>query len=95
MPLRVHVIVSGRVQNVWFRDSTRRRARELGVGGWVRNLPDGRVEAVFEGEDVRVRRALDFVKTGPPGARVDGVVVDETAIETTTTDFRVRFARDT
>ena len=90
MPLRVHVIVSGRVQNVWFRASTQQRARALGIGGWVQNLPDGRVEAVFEGENARVRRALDFIETGPPGARVDDVVVEEALIDEATTEFLIR-----
>jgi acylphosphatase len=75
--LRARVVVSGRVQGVWFRESTRRRADELGVAGWVRNLPDGRVEALFEGPDDRVRAAIEFVKVGPPLARVRDVVVEE------------------
>jgi len=70
---RLHVWVDGRVQGVFFRDSTRRKALELGLSGWVRNLPDGRVEAVFEGEESLCRQALDFVRTGPPAARVTGV----------------------
>jgi acylphosphatase len=77
--LRARVVVAGRVQGVWFRESTRRRAAELGVGGWVRNLPDGRVEALFEGPDDRVRAAIAFVKVGPPLARVSDVAVAEEA----------------
>jgi acylphosphatase len=65
--------VSGRVQGVFFRDSTRRRALELGLGGWVRNLPDGRVEAVFHGPRDACEQALEFVRVGPPGARVTDV----------------------
>jgi acylphosphatase len=79
--LRARVLVSGRVQGVWFRESTRRRAEELGVGGWIRNLPDGRVEALFEGEESRVRSAIEFVKVGPPLARVRDVVVMEEGSE--------------
>jgi acylphosphatase len=75
--LRARVVVSGRVQGVWFRESTRRRAEELGVAGWVRNLPDGRVEALFEGAEDRVLSAIEFVKVGPPQARVQDVVVVE------------------
>ncbi len=71
--VRAHGFVSGRVQGVWFRESTRRRAVELGVGGWVRNLPDGRVEAEFVGPANTVRAACTFVATGPPHARVDSV----------------------
>lgn len=70
---RAHVFISGRVQGVWFRESTRRRAEELGLAGWVRNLPDGRVEALFEGEASAVRRAVDYVRDGPVHARVDRV----------------------
>jgi acylphosphatase len=75
--VRAHVIVTGRVQGVWFRESTRRRANELGLSGWVRNLPDGRVEAEFEGPELAVRAALRFVEVGPEHARVDAVVGGE------------------
>jgi acylphosphatase len=76
---RRHVWVSGRVQGVWFRESTRRVAEELGLSGWIRNLPDGRVEAVFEGEAERVERAVAFVRQGPARARVEAVEVREEA----------------
>jgi acylphosphatase len=69
-PVRVRVFVEGRVQGVFFRDSTRRRALDLGVTGFVRNLPDGRVEAVFEGEESAVNQAVEFVREGPPHAWV-------------------------
>jgi acylphosphatase len=77
--LRVHVCVTGRVQGVWFRESTRQRATELGVAGWVRNLPDGRVEAMFEGPSRAVRAAVEFVREGPPLADVESIEVDEEA----------------
>jgi len=70
------VYVSGRVQGVFFRYETKSLADELGVKGWVRNLPDGRVEAVFEGEETLVRRMIDFCRKGPPGARVTGVEIE-------------------
>ena len=70
-------MVSGRVQGVWFREATRRRAEELGVAGWVRNLPDGRVGAVFEGAPAAVEAAVAFVRHGPPLARVDEASVEE------------------
>jgi acylphosphatase len=69
-PGRLEVVVSGLVQGVWFRASTRDEARRLGLRGWVRNLPDGRVEAIFEGEEQALRRMLDWCNTGPPGAEV-------------------------
>jgi len=71
-----HVLVSGRVQGVFFRESTRRRANSLGLSGFVRNLPDGRVEAHFVGDEEAVRNAVEFVRLGPPSARVDDVQVD-------------------
>ena len=88
--IRAHALVSGRVQNVWFRDSTCPRAREIGVGGWVRNLADGRVEATFEGDADRVAQALDFVRQGPPQARVDEVEITETPISEATSAFSIR-----
>ena len=88
--IRAHVTVSGLVQGVFFRDSARRRARELGVGGWVRNLADGRVEAIFEGDADRVRQVLDFLREGPPHARVDGVEVEQTPIDEAASSFSIR-----
>jgi acylphosphatase len=67
------VIVRGRVQGVAFRAATHRRAREVGAAGWVRNLPDGSVEAVFEGDPEVVRVMLEFCRTGPRHARVDAL----------------------
>ncbi|MEM2941108.1 MAG: acylphosphatase [Thermoproteota archaeon] len=74
--VRMHVYVSGMVQGVFFRYETRRLAQELGVNGWVRNLPDGRVEAVFEGEESLVKKMVEFCRKGPPGARVTDVKVE-------------------
>jgi acylphosphatase len=73
--VRYRVLISGRVQGVFFRDTCRRLAQESGVAGWVRNLPDGRVEAVFEGPDDEVRRLVDWVHNGPRWAVVDEVAV--------------------
>ena len=66
----LHVWIGGRVQGVFFRDATSREARALELGGWVRNLADGRVEALFVGPREACERALAFVGTGPPRARV-------------------------
>lgn len=71
--MRVRVLVSGRVQGVFFRESTRRQAEGRGVSGWVRNLPDGRVEALFEGPDPLVEGLVAWCQHGPPAAQVDGV----------------------
>jgi acylphosphatase len=86
---RAHVFVSGRVQGVYFRATTRDTAREHGVDGWVRNLEDGRVEAVFEGPRDAVETLVAFCETGSPAASVDNVAVDYE--EPTGADgFRVR-----
>ncbi len=73
--IRRHVWVRGRVQNVWFRDSCVREATARGVAGWVRNLPDRRVEAVFEGPPDAVEAMVAWCGEGPPRARVDEVEV--------------------
>jgi acylphosphatase len=67
---RLHVVVDGRVQGVFFRARTREEACSLDLSGWVRNCPDGRVEAVFEGEKDKVEKILKWCKKGPPGAMV-------------------------
>jgi acylphosphatase len=72
---RAHVFVSGLVQGVFFRAETSRRAKSRDLGGWVRNLPDGRVEAVFEGPKPAVESMLEWVRTGPRGAAVSSVDV--------------------
>jgi acylphosphatase len=71
--VRRRVIVSGRVQGVFFRDSTSRQAARLGVTGWVRNCDDGTVEAVFEGPEDAVTAAVGFMRVGPPHAAVEHV----------------------
>jgi acylphosphatase len=73
--VRYRVLISGRVQGVFFRDSCRRLAEQHGVAGWVRNLPDGGVEAVFEGPTEDVGRLLDWAHRGPRLAIVESVAV--------------------
>ena len=73
--IRKHVWVTGRVQNVWFRDACRREAEARGVTGWVQNLADGRVEAVSEGEESAVDAIVAWCHDGPPRARVSEVTV--------------------
>jgi len=87
--MRKRVIAHGRVQGVFFRDSTRERASEAGVGGWVRNCPDGTVEAVFEGDDSAVERMVDWMRSGPSSAWVERVDVTEEEPEGLS-DFGVR-----
>jgi acylphosphatase len=69
--------VSGRVQGVWFRGACQEQARALGVGGWARNLPDGRVEAVFDGPAAAVARMVEWCRLGPPHAEVTGIDVQD------------------
>ncbi|GEM_PF-62992 len=73
--VRIHLIIKGRVQGVFFRDSTRQVARSLGVTGWVKNRWDGTVEVVSEGPEDKVRELIKWCHKGPPAARVDGVDV--------------------
>jgi len=75
---RAHVYVTGRVQDVFFRANTCKTAEKLGITGWVRNLPDGRVEAVFEGSGPAMDEMLAWCRTGTPPARVDDLnIIDE------------------
>jgi acylphosphatase len=75
--MRKRVVAHGRVQGVFFRDSTRQRAQAAGVAGWVANRPDGRVEAVFEGEPDAVETLVAWMHEGPRGAEVEQVEVDD------------------
>ena len=74
---RARVLVSGRVQGVFFRQRTIRLARSVGCAGWVRNLDDGRLEAVFEGAEEDVDRMVAWCREGPERAVVEGVDVTE------------------
>jgi acylphosphatase len=76
-PICRRIVVHGRVQGVFFRDSTRQRASAAGVAGWVCNRADGAVEAVLEGPPDAVQSVLAFLRDGPPQAHVDRVEVDE------------------
>lgn len=74
--IRSHVIISGRVQGVFFRYSIQIEAQKLGVQGWVKNRGDGVVEAVFEGEKEEIQKLVDWCHHGPPGASVKNVEVE-------------------
>jgi len=91
MTKRVHLFVSGRVQGVYFRAHTHKKARALALAGWVRNLPDGRVEIVAEGGEEKVASFLDWVRLGPPASRVEDVEL-EWAKPQDERGFRIRYS---
>ncbi len=78
---RVRLLIAGRVQGVWFRATAQELAHQLGLGGWIRNLRDGRVEAVFEGPDADVDEAIAWCREGPRLAQVEAVEVMEEPLE--------------
>ena len=73
---RAHLFVSGRVQGVFFRQNTKLQAQSLGINGWILNLPDGRVEAVFEGEEKTVKSLVEYCRHGPSLAIVTSIDVE-------------------
>ena len=91
MKIRAHVFVSGRVQGVFFRSETAYEARRNRVNGWARNLPDGRVEAVFEGESENVEKLIEFCRRGPPGAEVTVVNVKRETFSGEFSEFEIRY----
>jgi len=89
--VRAHIFVSGRVQGVFFRTETKYKANELGVTGWIQNLPDGRVEAVLEGEEKTVKEIIEFCKQGPPGTKVSNVDVIWESYSGEFRNFEIRY----
>ena len=92
MKARADIFVSGLVQGVFFRDNTRRWASTLQLTGWVRNLLDGRVEVLVEGEKQRIERLISLLKEGPPMAQVESVEVSWEEYKGEFTDFRITWA---
>ncbi|MCP6717933.1 MAG: acylphosphatase [Patescibacteria group bacterium] len=74
--VRAHIIVSGRVQGVGYRNNTFQQAQKIGLSGWVKNLEDGRVEAVFEGEKQEVEKIINWAKKGPLLANISDFKID-------------------
>ncbi|MBI5681256.1 MAG: acylphosphatase [Methanobacterium sp.] len=91
MKTRAHVIVSGRVQGVYFRGKTRNEAKKHGVNGWVRNLPDGRVDAMIEGEMDNVEGLIDFMGRGPSYAKVTDLKLEWLEYTGEFRDFRILY----
>ncbi len=87
----MHVFISGRVQGVFFRAETQRAAKGFNLTGWVRNISDGRVEVVFEGEDESVGKMLEWCHTGPPAARVEEVLITEEPYIGEFHDFSIKY----
>lgn len=94
MKKRLHAFISGRVQGVFFRDFTRQWANSLGLTGWVRNVFDGRVEVLAEGEEEKLNFLLEKLKEGPPLARVDKVEVTWDDYKGEFNDFRIKLSYD-
>jgi len=88
---RVRVYISGLVQGVFFRDSTREKAQQLGVKGWVKNLTDGRVEIMVEGEKEKVEELVEWSRKGPLIARVDGIEIKEEEYKGKFDSFEIRY----
>jgi acylphosphatase len=91
MKVRARIFINGMVQGVFFRSETRHEAKKRDVKGWIRNIPDGRVEAVFEGEQENVKKLIEFCKRGPPGARVTSIDVIWENYTGEFRDFEIRY----
>lgn len=89
MKRRAHILVTGRVQGVFFRDHTRRWAASLGLTGWVRNLADGRVEVLAEGEKTNLEALIARLRQGPPAASVEEAAVTWDDFRDEFEDFRI------
>jgi acylphosphatase len=90
--VRAHIFVEGFVQGVFFRANTFERAKELQLTGWVRNLPDGRVEILVEGEKEKVEKLIEWAKIGPSLAKVENVQVEWEKYQGEFEDFEIRYS---
>jgi len=89
--IRVRVVISGLVQGVFFRHYARKNAVTFGLSGWVKNRPDGRVEALLEGTESQVAMMLEWCRIGPPSAQVTDVAVFREKATGEFTDFQIRY----
>lgn len=87
---RAHLLISGRVQGVWYRGSTREQADKLGLTGWVRNCESGQVEVIVEGEDAAIDKLVSWCREGPSMARVTGIRIEFDDYRGEFVGFRVR-----
>ena len=88
--IRAHIFVQGLVQGVFFRANTYKKAKDLGLFGWIRNLPDGRVEAIFEGEKDKVKEIIEWLKKGPMFAKIDDISVNFEDYKAEFNDFIIK-----
>ena len=88
---RIHIFVSGKVQGVFFRDSVLKRAEKLGVFGWIQNLENGVVEAVFEGDKDKVDKMVQYMRKGPLFAKVKEIDIDEQRYSNEFKDFQIKY----
>ena len=88
---RAHIFISGHVQGVFFRSDTKRIAEKYGVTGWVKNLSDGRVECLFEGEKEDLDKTIGFCKQGPPSAHVTDIEINWEKWKDEFVSFQIRY----
>jgi acylphosphatase len=91
MKTQILVLISGRVQGVWYRASTKQKAEELGLTGWVKNTADGNVEAMFEGDEATVHKMITWCRVGPPLAQVADVKIIQKRVGGEFTGFAVLY----
>ena len=89
MKMTVHVIISGKVQGVWYRASTKQMADQIGITGWVRNTSEGNVEAMFEGEENLVNEMINWCNKGPSLAKVDNVIIEKMGTKEDFDSFKI------
>jgi acylphosphatase len=92
MKSRVQILISGQVQGVFFRSNTQEEAKKIGITGFVRNLPDGRVEAVFEGEEKEIKKMINWIKKGPETARVENIEINRQIFKGEFKDFEIKYS---
>ena len=90
MNTNVHILISGRVQGVWFRASTKQKAEQLGLKGWVRNTLDGNVEAIFEGPEDIINEMIEWCHRGSPLSKVTNVEIKKQKATNTFEDFSIK-----
>jgi acylphosphatase len=89
MKTQVHVVISGIVQGVWYRASTKVKAEQLGLTGWVKNTSDGNVEAVFEGDEQKIKEMVAWCWKGPPNAKVTDICMKQDSVVGSFKEFSV------